>query len=590
MRSNLPVTDREIVLTPDTLIVSKTDLKGRITFINRDFLEISGFSESELIGEPHNIVRHPDMPAEAFADLWLTLKDARPWTGLVKNRCKNGDFYWVLANATPLFENGQVAGYMSVRSMPSREQVAAAESAYRMFREGRAAGLAICDGKVVKSGFGLGKWLKNRTIAQRILAICGLLTAGMLLVGLLGITAIGESDGRLSTVYDDRIVPLKQLKEVADAYAVSIVDLSHKTRDGVETFESSLSKVEQAQKVIAAQWKAYADTFLTDDEKRLVSEAEVLMKSANQATENLKLILRNKDREALTSFAAKDLYPAIDPISDKISELVALQLSVAKSYVDHAAEDAAAFRLKFLVAMGAFAVIAAFLTISLIAGIRRPIGDIVKFFRSLSEGRTDALLDYDRKDELLQICDSARPLLIKSGFDLNEARRIGDESLRLKIGLDNVATNVMLANAQFEIIYMNQSLVKMFEIAESAIKSALPNFDRHTLIGTNIDIFHKNPAHQREMLVRLTGAHQAQLGLGGRTFALTVTPVIDARGSRLGYAVEWRDRTGEVKIEQEIADDPDGGAVQGGIGLVQTGHGHAAGQQSRQRHFASAAG
>src|SRR3990167_3182322 len=190
MRSNLPVTDKEIVLSPETLIVSKTDLKGRIAYINRDFLEISGFSESELIGEPHNVVRHPDMPAEAFADLWDTLKDGRPWTGMVKNRCKNGDYYWVLANATPVFENGQVTGYMSVRSMPSRDQVAAADNAYRLFREGRAAGLAIREGKVVKRGFSLGRWIKNRTIAQRIFAICGVLTVGMLLVGVLGMSAV----------------------------------------------------------------------------------------------------------------------------------------------------------------------------------------------------------------------------------------------------------------------------------------------------------------------------------------------------------------------------------------------------------------
>lgn len=91
MRTNMPVTGKEVTLRDDTLIVSKTDLKGRITYINRDFLEISGFSADELLGEPHNIVRHPDMPPEAFQDLWETLKAGRPWTGYVKNRCKNGD-------------------------------------------------------------------------------------------------------------------------------------------------------------------------------------------------------------------------------------------------------------------------------------------------------------------------------------------------------------------------------------------------------------------------------------------------------------------------------------------------------------------
>ena len=112
MRTNLPITNQEYLLRDGMNIVSRTDLKGRITYVNDDFIEASGFVEAELIGEPHNLVRHPDMPEEAFADLWNTLKAGRPWTGLVKNRCKNGDFYWVVANATPVREGGTVVGYM----------------------------------------------------------------------------------------------------------------------------------------------------------------------------------------------------------------------------------------------------------------------------------------------------------------------------------------------------------------------------------------------------------------------------------------------------------------------------------------------
>jgi PAS domain S-box-containing protein len=133
-------------------IVSRTDLKGRITYVNADFIEASGFDETELIGKAHNIVRHPDMPEEAFADLWRTLEAGRPWTGLVKNRCKNGDHYWVVANATPILEAGRVTGHLSVRTRATRPQVDAATAAYRLFRDGRAQGLAIEEGHVVKHG------------------------------------------------------------------------------------------------------------------------------------------------------------------------------------------------------------------------------------------------------------------------------------------------------------------------------------------------------------------------------------------------------------------------------------------------------
>jgi methyl-accepting chemotaxis protein len=162
MRTNLPVTQNEVKLTDATLIVSKTDLQGRITYINRDFLEISGFTETELIGEPHNIVRHPDMPSEAFVDLWKTLKAGRPWIGLVKNRCKNGDFYWVEAHASPLREAGQVVGYMSVRKKASQSTIDATEQAYRMFRENRAGGKRIELGQVA-SGIGLGRKLTTKS-------------------------------------------------------------------------------------------------------------------------------------------------------------------------------------------------------------------------------------------------------------------------------------------------------------------------------------------------------------------------------------------------------------------------------------------
>ena len=128
MKLNLPVTGQEKRFESDKTLVSKTDTKGIITFASQDFIELSGFSEQELIGVNHNIIRHPDMPSAAFEQLWKTLKRGVPWCGTVKNRCKNGDHYWVNAKVVPIKKHGEVIGYMSVRTLPRRDEVASAEA------------------------------------------------------------------------------------------------------------------------------------------------------------------------------------------------------------------------------------------------------------------------------------------------------------------------------------------------------------------------------------------------------------------------------------------------------------------------------
>lgn len=137
MRKNLPVTTVEKVFPKEQQLISSTDIKGQIKHVNDAFAAISGFSREELIGQPHNIVRHPDMPEAAFRTMWSYLQQGKPWMGLVKNRCKNGDFYWVNAYVTPVTEHGKVVGYESVRSLPTREQVARAEALYQCISQGK---------------------------------------------------------------------------------------------------------------------------------------------------------------------------------------------------------------------------------------------------------------------------------------------------------------------------------------------------------------------------------------------------------------------------------------------------------------------
>ena len=143
MKVNLPVTGVEHELKEGEFIVSTTDLKGITTYANEAFIRISGFSQEELIGKSHNVVRHPDMPPAAFADLWATLKAGKSWMGIVKNRCKNGDHYWVDAYVTPMFEHGQIVGYQSVRVKPSRDDVERAEKLYQSLMTDKPARLRL---------------------------------------------------------------------------------------------------------------------------------------------------------------------------------------------------------------------------------------------------------------------------------------------------------------------------------------------------------------------------------------------------------------------------------------------------------------
>jgi aerotaxis receptor len=184
MRTNLPVTQHEFMIPEGVTLVSTTDLQSRITYCNPAFVAVSGFDRDELLGQPHNLVRHPDMPAEAFRDMWTTLASGSPWSALVKNRRKNGDHYWVVANATPMVENGHAVGYMSVRTRPTREQVQQAEALYARMRAERDSGritLALQRGRVVRTGvLGRLQGMTRLTLGKRMaLSSVGLAAAGL---------------------------------------------------------------------------------------------------------------------------------------------------------------------------------------------------------------------------------------------------------------------------------------------------------------------------------------------------------------------------------------------------------------------------
>ncbi len=170
------VTQNEYPLDDDTTLMSTTDLHSYMTHTNDTFVQVSGFTLQELLGQPHDIVRHPDMPKAAFADMWYTLQKGEPWSGIVKNRRKNGDHYWVRANAVPMVRNGQMTGYMSIRTRATEDEVAAVEPLYKALNEGRSK-KRIHKGLVVRKGW-LGK-LPAMPLRWRVRSVMAVLFAVM---------------------------------------------------------------------------------------------------------------------------------------------------------------------------------------------------------------------------------------------------------------------------------------------------------------------------------------------------------------------------------------------------------------------------
>ncbi|RAW06719.1 chemotaxis protein [Halomonas elongata] len=269
MRNNQPVTQREHVLKDDHFLISRTDLKGRITYANPAFVEVSGFDHDELIGAPHNLVRHPDMPPAAFDDLWKTLKAGRHWRGVIKNRCKNGDHYWVNASVSPILEDGKTVGFVSMRTKPSQAEVERAEAVYARMNEGRSTRYALARGQLVRKG--LTGWLGRlnvRSMRAKVMAM--ILVAGVLLLasGGVGLLGLERADGRLQALDRDGLQDVARLQQIDQ-----LVTRSHQmltSRAPVELLEQRgalITRLDDIETSLDSLWSAYRERALNHGDK-----------------------------------------------------------------------------------------------------------------------------------------------------------------------------------------------------------------------------------------------------------------------------------------------------------------------------------
>ncbi|MHB1358344.1 MAG: methyl-accepting chemotaxis protein [Rhodocyclaceae bacterium] len=440
MKNNGPVTQREAPFPVGKYLVSKTDLRGIITYCNDAFIALSGFEKAELIGKSHNIVRHPDMPAAAFADLWATVKAGRPWRGTVKNRCKDGDHYWVDAFVVPLQKNGETTGYMSVRSEPSRTQVREAEALYQQINAGQA--------KLQKPG----GFLAGLSIRARLIGVMALMAVMIAVGSVVGVVALSQSNERLRVAYDEHMEPAvaiaSMIERLADNRAQIMLGIQHSPDNRYSKLhDHPLSFHIEA---TLANRKIIEELRATYDKKTKSADEKVLAEAFFAARDAYSKEGVNVAREALVGgdydTAQTLLLTKINPLYAQLLERSGNLQSYLAAEGDSSHEQGEASYAWVrnasiagtLLALLLVAVVGVLLVKAIIAPMRQAIGH----FERIADGILTDEVDISRRDEPGQLMCNLAVMQVNLKVALDEVRLVSvaldEESKHLAAEMDRV--------------------------------------------------------------------------------------------------------------------------------------------------------
>lgn len=541
---NLPVTATEHVMRDDQLIVSKTDLKGRITDFNRDFVDISGFTEQELMGAPQNIIRHPDMPEAAFKDMWQTIQSGRPWTGLVKNRCKNGDFYWVEANVSPLREKGQITGYISVRRKPAREQIAEAEIIYARLRAGKPAQPLLA--RIAAS-------INDIHIRWALPGGLVLISAFFILALTVSLMSLNRAAGQLQHINDETQIleqsyngMLGEGLQMAAAMRYLLLEPSDKqARNNVEKASQQFAQhLKTARRLSANDREALQVLTRIEQERQRHSEiqGQVLIQIS---TGNL--------------IGAKQTYDTQDNVVWRAYKVLILEAAAKVTRAAQAERNTAiaAANLAELQALGLSLlalVTAILLGIWLVRKITRPLRKTLGYLEALSNGDYSSRILADNKDELGEMMLAVKSVQARLDFDIQDARRIANENLRIRAGLDNVTLPVTISDDRSQLVYLNAAAQHLWQSMEADVRQRHPGFSVKGMIGTSLATYFEDQTVAEVYRGKLEQTRHFDMIQSRRNLRMTATPIKGEDGQYRGRVTQWVDRTAEVTAEREIAE------------------------------------
>ena len=406
-------------------------------------------------------------------------------------------------------------------------------------------------------------------IGMRLNGLIGIASLIAVTLGALGIIGLGQTQASLKTVYEDRVLPVKDLSSINELMIDNRTQLLNAINEAdinatggqvsrtlkAEAAAEAAAAIGKNTDTIATLWKGYMATYLTPEEKILAAkfvESYEALKTQGFQPARQSLQANNAVEVGKLAEKVKTLYAEADV---DIEKLKGLQFDVAKAEYETGRQRYETIRLVSIAMLAGSVALLLWLGMVISRSITRPLAQALEVFGHISNGRYDTPITVPGEDEVSKVLAGLKAMQVKLGEDnikIQALLREGEIAVSIKAALDNASVNVMMADNDGIIRYMNKATKTLMRHAESNMRKLFPQFSADNLIGVNFDIFHKNPSHQRNLLSGLKSAHQTQITVGDMIFKLAAGPIFAKNGDRIGTVLEWVDRTMEISAEKEI--------------------------------------
>lgn len=460
MRKNFPVTRKETIVGDHAILISRTNPKGIINYASKDFIKISGFEESELIGKPHNIVRHPDVPPAIFEDLWTTLRSGQPWTGVIKNRRKDGGYYWVYSEMSPLFEDNKIIGYNSIRYRPTREQV---QEAIRLYQ-------AIDNKKV-----NLAKVRKERSrVKTPIRRIIGMLVFVFFIIALgLGIGVFVQTESNWNSFQKSKKIT-ENLYEMEQNFleTLHILDsiVGNETL-GYAVEEHSRSQVNENIKRIETLSQEQSEHakelshFLTSEQfvpiRRITNEFEYIKL---EIVKILTTTLNIEEVSRLLKKTDRNLFEALKANNEELHKVI-------KSITEQNANDfrKGVTQVRVVIVVAVFLVLLGIIALwrILIAILGNPLNEMIAAAQNIAQGTLTQRWEAKSNTEIKRLYIAFTMVQVSLRSFVSEILDTTDTTLEISNVLVDQAS-VLESHAQTQSSYIDQTVSNIAELSNSA--------------------------------------------------------------------------------------------------------------------------